>query len=230
VPDAENRLIETLPRKDRQRLLGLCEPVELTFSEILCEAGQVTQHAYFPINGFISLIAAIEGRTCLEVGMIGREGMLGAPLGLGVSAAPLRAQVQAAGNAWRVESGALVNELRRTGALQDTLNRYLYVRMAQLALASTCVRYHLIGPRLARWLLMSMDRAHRDHFHVTHESLACMLAVRRVGVTVAAGTLQGAGLIAYRRGEVRVLDRAGLEAVACSCYAADRQLHARHMR
>jgi len=104
------------------------------------------------------------------------------------------------------------------------------VRIAQLASAATCLRYHLIGPRLARWLLMSQDRAHADHFHVTHEFLAYMLGVRRVGVTVAAGALQRAGLITYRRGEVKVLDRAGLEAAACSCYATDRQSYARHVR
>jgi CRP-like cAMP-binding protein len=230
VPHAQNCLIETLPRKDRQRLLALCEPVELAFSQVLCEAGHATPHAYFPIDGVISLVASLDGHGGLEVGMVGREGMLGAPLGLRVTTAPLRAQVQAAGTAWRVESGSLMNELRRGTALHDTLNRYLYVRMAQLALAASCVRYHLIGPRLARRLLMSLDRAHCDHFHVTHESVAGLLGVRRVGVTVAASALQRAGLIAYRRGEVKVLDRAGLEAAACSCYAAERQVYARHMR
>jgi CRP-like cAMP-binding protein len=229
VHHPENHLIERLPRKDRQHLLALCEPVELVLSQVLCEAGQATHHVYFPINGYISLMAVIDGHPGLEVGMVGREGMLGAPLSLGATTAPLRALVQGAGSAWRVSSADFTGELRRSTALQNGLDRYLYVRIAQLASAATCLHYHLIGPRLARWLLMSHDRAHADHFHVTHEFLAYMLGVRRVGVTVAAGELQRAGLIAYRRGEVRLLDRGGLEAAACSCYASDRQAYARHV-
>jgi CRP-like cAMP-binding protein len=230
VPHAENHLIAQLPHKDRQRLLGLCEAVPLVVSEVLCTTGQATEHVYFPVDGFISLLTMIDGHAGLEVGMVGREGMLGAPLSLGVAAAPLHALVQGAGSAWRLGSADFLREVRQSPALRHCLDRYLYVRIAQLASAATCLRYHQIGPRLARWLLMSQDRAHADRFHVTHEFMAYMLGVRRVGVTVAAGALQRDGLIAYHRGEVHVLDRIGLEAAACSCYAADQQAYARHVR
>jgi CRP-like cAMP-binding protein len=222
----ENHLIELLPRQDRRRLLAVCERVELVLSEVLCEPAEPTRHVYFPTEGFISLVAQLDGEPVLEVGMVGREGMLGAQLVLGVVTAPLRALVQGPGAAWRVGTRAFRAELAASAALQRGLNRYLYVLMAQLAASAACLRFHLIGPRLARWLLMSQDRAHSDSFHVTQEFLAYMLGVRRVGITAAAGALQRGGLIEYRRGELTVLDRAGLEAAACSCYAADRQTYA----
>ena len=229
VSHTENRLIALLPRKDQQHLISRCELVPLVLSEVLCEPGQTTRHVYFPIDGFISLVALLDGHSGLEVGMVGNEGMLGAPLSLGVPIAPLRAVVQGAGKAWRLGSADFQSEIIRSRALRRGLDLYLYVRIAQLASAATCLRYHLIGPRLARWLLMSQDRAHADHFHITHEFMAYMLGVRRVGITVAAGGLQRSGLISYRRGEIQVLDRLGLEAAACSCYASDRQSYERYM-
>jgi CRP-like cAMP-binding protein len=222
---AQNHLIERLPRKERLRLLALCEPVQLTLGEVLCEPGMDTRHLYFPVDGFISLVAPIDGKPALEVGMVGREGMLGAQLTLGVARVPLLALVQGSGSACRIRAADFRVELARSPPLHRLLNRYLYVLMAQLAGAAACLRYHQIGPRLARWLLMSQDRAHADRFHVTHEFLAYMLGVRRVGVTGAAGTLQHSGLIEYHRGEMKVLDRSGLEAAACACYANDRQAY-----
>lgn len=225
MADVENHLIEMLPRADRQRLLAVCEPFPLVLSDLLCERGDTTRHVYFPTVGFVSLVTTVDQEAGLEVGMVGCEGMVGVHLALGVTAAPLRALVQGPGNAWRVGAAAFSRELARSTALQRALNSYLYVLMAQLATSAACLRFHVIGPRLARWLLMSHDRAQRDTFRVTHEFLACMLGVRRVGITTAAGVLQHRGLIRYRRGELTVLDRPGLEAVACECYAADREAY-----
>lgn len=225
----ENHLIELLPHQDRLNLLAICEQVQLVRAEVLSEPGKPTAHIYFPTKGFISLVALVDGRPGMEVGMVGSEGMLGAQLALGVATAPLHAVVQGAGAAWRVDPEAFRNELARSTALQQGMNRYIYVLMSQLAASAACLHFHLIGPRLASWLLMSQDRAHSDHFHVTHEFLAYMLGVRRVGITTAAGALQRSGLIEYHRGELTVLDRSGLEAAACSCYAADRQVYAEQM-
>ncbi|MHB1201029.1 MAG: Crp/Fnr family transcriptional regulator [Polaromonas sp.] len=215
-----------MPRKDRLRLLAICEPVQLGLAQVLHQPGEPTRHVYFPTESFISLVALVDGKAGVEVGMAGREGMLGAHLALGVPTAPLHALVQGAGAAWRIGAPAFLRELAASSALQRGLRRYLYVLMAQQATAAGCLRFHLTGQRLARWLLMSQDRAGADHFHVTHEFLAYMLGMRRVGVTAAASTLQRSGLIQYHRGEITVLDRSGLEAAACGCYAADRQSYA----
>jgi CRP-like cAMP-binding protein len=227
---AENHLIELLPGKERRRLLTLCEPVELTLSEVLCESGKRTRHVYFPISATISLVTPIDGKPALEVGMVGQEGMVGAQLVLGVTTTPMHAVVQGSGKVWRVAASPFRKELARSSALRRCLNRYLYVLMSQFAVSAACLRFHLIGPRLARWLLMTQDRAHADSFHVTHEFLAYMLGVRRVGITAAAGSLQRDGLIRYRRGELVVLNRRGLEAAACGCYAADQKSYAELLR
>ena len=218
----ENHLIDRLPRRDRVRLLSRCEPVPLRMGEVLYEVGHTTRFVYFPIEGFVSLLAMSDGKPALEVGMVGCEGMIGAQVALGLATSPLHALVQGRGTAWRISMPAFRAELARSAALQRRLNRYMYVLIAQLAAAAACLRFHQIGPRLARWLLMSHDRARADTFPVTHEFLAYMLGVRRVGVTVAAGALQRKGLIEYRHGELRIVDRGGLELQACGCYAADR--------
>ena len=168
-----------------------------------------------------------DGNPGLEVGMVGREGMLGAELVLGVETAPLQAVVRSPGAAWRIDAQAFRTELARSPMLQHGVNRYVHVLIVQLAASAACLYFHRIGPRLARWLLMSQDRARSDSFRVTHELLAHTLGVRRVGITNAAGALKRSGLIEYRRGDLTVLDRSGLEAVACSCYAACRCAYAK---
>jgi CRP-like cAMP-binding protein len=220
---AENHLIELLPQRDRRRLLSIAEPVMLRFDDVLCRQGSPTREVHFPVDAFISLITAIDGHDSVQVGMVGREGMLGAPLVLGIGAAPWRSLVQGEGSAWRIGIVPFRQELAASAALRRGLSRYLFVLLGQFATSAACMRFHEIGPRLARWLLMMQDRAHADRFAVTHEFLAGMLGVRRVGITLAAGRLQRQQLIQYHRGQVDVLDRAGLEGAACSCYAADRQ-------
>lgn len=222
----KNHLLELLPRRDHGRVLARCEQVEITLSEVLCEPGATARHAYFPTDGFISLVTAIDGKPVLEVGMVGSEGMLGAHLATGVRTSPLHAVVQGPGKAWRLSAADLREELEASAALRKLVNRYLYVLMTQFATSAACLRFHTITRRLARWLLMTQDRAHADTFHVTHEFLSYMLGVRREGITASAGELHAEGLIRYSRGEVLVLDRPGLEAAACSCYGVDRHSYA----
>jgi CRP-like cAMP-binding protein len=221
-----NRLIGALPRRERSRFLQDCEPVNLTFGQVLCEPDEPYRHAWFPLDGFISTVATVGTHQPLEVRLIGNEGMLGATLILGVNTVPLRAVVQGTGAAWRIGAAALRRALGRSPALRPLLSRYLYVLVAQLSQSTGCNLFHDVEARLARWLLMTHDRAHVDYFHLTHAFLADMLGVRRSGITVAAGALQQRRLIHYARGKISVLDRAGLEAASCDCYAALREDYA----
>ncbi|MDG5977784.1 cyclic nucleotide-binding domain-containing protein [Hydrogenophaga taeniospiralis CCUG 15921] len=222
---ADNLLLQQLPNAARRHLLDQCESFDLELSSELSVRGEPLSHAYFPRSGFISLVIDVDRYPALEVGMVGREAMLGSELVLGLAKTPWRALVQGAGTSWRIGAEALRAELASSPALMQVLQTSLLVRLHQQTLASACERFHEIGPRLARWLLMSQDRAQADSFHVTQEFMALMLGVRRVGVTVAAGEFQSSGYIAYHRGELTVLNRAALEKEACSCYAADKLLH-----
>jgi CRP-like cAMP-binding protein len=225
---ATNRLLDMLLPKDREQLLVNCEHMELNIGEVLYPAGDVIPHVYFPTGGFISLVASIDS-TNLEVGLVGNEGMLGITLLLGVDTAPFTALIQGAGTALRISVSSFLRILEQSPELHRVLKRYMYVTMNQLAQSAACTRFHLVEGRLARWLLMSQDRAHADHFHITHVFLAYMLGVRRVGITKAANSLQQKKLISYQRGDITVLDRAGLEAISCGCYQADKEIYERIM-
>lgn len=222
-----NRLIEGLSRKERRGLLALGTPVDLTFGDILCEPDQPYRHVYFPLAGFISLVATVRGHQPLEIRLIGNEGMLGATLALGIGAAPLRGVVQGAGTALRISVPQFRRRLQDSPVLLRALSRYVYVLMAQLSQTATCSRFHQVEARLARWLLMVHDRVHGDRFYLTHQLLADMLGVRRSAVTIAAGVLHGKGLIRYVRGNITVLSRRGLETASCECYAAAADDYAR---
>lgn len=223
-----NRLLAALSRDECLGFLAACEPVELAFAEILAEPGERIRYVYFPTAGFISLTThSIDCRASLEVSLIGDEGMLGSSLVLGVDVSPLHALVQGGGRALRMDAASFCRELEKSPALQKGLKRYLHVLIGQLAQNAVCTRFHVVEARLARWLLMAQDRAHSDNFYVTHEFLAYMLGVRRVGVTKAATALQHRKLISYSRGNVTIVDRNGLETASCACYAADKAAYAR---
>jgi CRP-like cAMP-binding protein len=225
----QNSLIQQVPLRDRERFLSQCESVELVPDQVLGTIGEPTRRIYFPVDGFISLLTLNEGKPSLEVGMVGGEGAFGAHLSLGVATQPFHALVQGAGTALCMTSRSFQAELQRSCALRGIMHRYLYVVMGQLASSAACLRFHQLGPRLARWLLMTQDRAHSRNFVVTHDYLAFMLGVRRVGITAAAGVLQRRGLIEYSRGHVTVLDRAALVTASCTCYAGDRRIYRSHL-
>ncbi len=208
-------------------MIAGCEEVEHVVSEVLFEPGDRLRHVHFPTTVLLSLATPIDGSNGIEVGLVGDEGMVGTPLALGIAITPLQALVQRSGASLRMGAAPFRHALGHRPALRQLLDRYLFVRMTQLAQAAGCTRYHLVEARLARWLLMTQDRAHSNAMHITHEFLALMLGVRRAGVTKAAISLQRRGLIRYSRGDIEILDRPGLEAAACACYRVDRAIYRR---
>jgi CRP-like cAMP-binding protein len=197
------------------------------FGDVLYSSENRLSHVYFPTSCFISLVMPIDDSSSLEVGLVGNEGMFGIPLALGVDVSPVRAVVQGSGSAFRMGAASFCHELGRSPTLQREIDRYVFVHVSQLAQTAGCTRFHVVEARLARWLLMTQDRAHANTFRVTQEFLAFMLGVRRVGVTKAASSLQKRKLIRYSRGDITVLNRRGLKAASCGCYNADRASYER---
>ena len=217
-PALANRILASVPSSDYRRLNRQLEPVTLRFGQVLYEPGVAIRYVYFPIDCLVSLLTAVDRQRTLEVGMVGNEGMAGMPFILGVGISGVRALVQGEGQALRMDSVSFRAEFDRNPALQQAMFRYTYALMAQVSQTAACNRFHDAGERLARWLLMTRDRIGADQFSLTHEFLAHMLGLRRVGVTEAASRLKRRKLIAYARGELQILNVPGLKRASCSCY------------
>ena len=214
-----NRLLAALPKKEYERLLPNLEKVDLVFDTNIYNLGDPIVHVYFPNSGIISLLAAIDVRSTLEVGIVGREGMVGMSLFLGVKQSRIRAIVQGTGTAMRMKAAAFEKECGKGGTLNRVMLRFAHSMLVQISQSAVCYRFHPIEKRLARWLLMTGDRMESNEYQITQDFLSHMLGVRREAVTRAAGSLQKRGLISYSRGHILILDRPGLEAAACQCYS-----------
>jgi CRP-like cAMP-binding protein len=204
--------------------------VDLPLGQVLYQPRTASEHVYFPNDCTVSLVAVADRASGLEVGLVGREGMVGIPWALGISTSPVRALVQGAGSAMRMTSARFGRELKHNRPLQREVDRCAYVAMATAMQIAVCNNEHLLEARLARWLLMTRDRVGSDRFQSTQESIALMLGVRRVGVTAAASALQRRELIRYSRGTMQILDSDGLRAVSCSCYDVIRKLESENQR
>jgi CRP-like cAMP-binding protein len=214
-----NRLLATLSTNEYKRMLPKLKTVSLVLGEVLYEPGDVIKYVYFPNDSIISLISELSETSLLEVGMVGSEGMAGLAVFMGVNSSSTRALVQGSGTAMRMSSAAVRTEANRLGSLHNLLHRYSHSLLTQVSQSSVCNRFHMVDARLARWLLMTKDRLGAEEFPLTQEFLANMLGVRREGVSKAAGVLQARKLIRYSRGVITILNRRGLEAKSCECYA-----------
>lgn len=221
----KNSLINSLPKQVQDSLLAKATLVELTLSQMICVPEEVIEHLYFPVEGFISILQKIDEHPPLEVGMIGREGVLGAEALLGLEVNMFGAIVQGSGSAWKIQVQDFLDEVKNHLELKNIISAYLSIRIAQLGLSAACEHFHEIGPRLAKWLLMSQDRAQSPTFLMTHEFISLMLGVRRVGITTAAADFRRRGMIEYHRGEMKILDAQSLNLEACSCYLKNRSIY-----
>ena len=213
-----NQLLAALPKKDYQALQQHLEEIPLVFEEFLYRPQVVISDVYFINSGIVSLLAGVNGRSTLEVGLVGNEGMVGLGVFFGVDSSMNSALVQGVGSAMKMKATAFRKECNNGGALPRLLLRYAHSVLTQVTQSAVCNQFHEVNACLARWLLMTHDRMHSDEFQITQEFLSNMLGVRREGVSIAAGELQRRKLIQYSRGRLKILDRAGLEATSCGCY------------
>lgn len=218
VSPRQNELLAALPDDAYGRIAEHLELVPMALGDVLYESGVKLRYVYFPTTCIVSLLYVLEDGSSAEIAILGREGMLGISLFMGGDSTPSRAVVQSAGQAYRLRADLLQNEFKLFGPTMQLLLRYTQALITQMAQTAVCNRHHSIDQQLCRWLLMSLDRLTTDELSMTQELIANMLGVRREGVTEAAGKLQDAGLIIYRRGKIRVLDRPGLEKRCCECY------------
>jgi CRP-like cAMP-binding protein len=218
----QNHLIAVLPTADFERIAPHLELVEMPLGEVLYESGGPLLHAYFPTTAIVSLHYVMETGASSEIAGVGNEGVLGISLFLGGKTTPSRAIVQTAGHGYRIAAQVLMDEFNRAGPMLHLLLRYTQALMTQVSQTAVCNRHHSVEQQLCRWLLLTLDRLPSGELTMTQELIAGMLGVRREGITEAAGNLQRAGLISYRRGHITVLDRSGLESHVCECYAVVR--------
>jgi CRP-like cAMP-binding protein len=214
-----NQLLDALPKAEQDRIYADLQLVQLPLGSVLYESGDLLRHVYFPTNSIVSLLFVMEDGASAEIAVVGNEGVIGVALFMGGETTPSRAVVQSAGYAYRLAGQRLKEEFRRNGGLQIGLLRYTQALITQMAQTAVCNRHHSVDQQLCRWLLLSLDRLSSNTLKMTQELIAAMLGVRREGVTEAAGKLQKRGVIRYVRGQITVLDRAGLEQLACECYS-----------
>jgi CRP-like cAMP-binding protein len=214
----QNHLLDALPASDYERLASHLELIPMRLGDVLYESGAHLRYVYFPTTSIVSLLYVMEDGASAEIAIVGNEGILGISLFMGGDTTPSRAVVQSAGDGYRLRADLLKNEFERFGATMHLLLRYTQALITQMAQTAVCNRHHSVDQQLCRWLLLSLDRLQTNDLSMTQELIANMLGVRREGVTEAAGKLQDAGLIHYRRGQISVLDRSGLEARVCECY------------
>lgn len=219
----QNHLLAALPAEDFERLVPQLELVAMSLGEVLYEPGGPLRHAYFPTTAIVSLQYVTESGAASEIAGVGHEGLVGVTLLMGGDTTPSSAVVQTAGHAYRLNRSVLKQEFDRLEALNHLLLRYTQALMTQMGQTAVCNRYHSVEQQLSRWLLVTLDRIPSGELVMTQELVASMLGVRREGVTEAAGKLQLAGYIRYRRGHISVLNRAGLEKSTCECYGVVRK-------
>ena len=215
----DNHLLAALPEPDYERLARHIEYVPMALGSVLYESGGQLKHVYFPTTAIVSLLYVMENGASAEIAVVGNEGILGIALFMGGETTPSRAIVQSAGHGYRLRAQLLKDEFNRAGPVMRLLLRYTQALITQMAQTAVCNRHHSVDQQLCRWLLLSLDRLPANQLNMTQELIANMLGVRREGVTEAAGKLQDAGIIQYRRGRITVLDRPRLEQTSCECYS-----------